>query len=145
MFSSPGVISTVGSISEFLSTVNEALQENDVVVGSTEIFLEEANYNDKVWSSVNDYNTHIMKSGRTQLGLAVPIDSDITAIKHEVIEKVQNNDDKVNVTNYENVDDYVNDSNVSINKEDLKPEDVVDDLDVLSNNTPLENYVSTCS
>lgn len=57
----------------------------------------------------------------------------------EVIEKVQNNDDKVNVTNYENVDDYVNDSNVSVNKEDLKPEDVVDDLDVLSNNTPLEN------
>ena len=75
--------------SDFLSTINEALQENDVVVGSTEIFLEEPSYNDKVWSSVNDYNTNIMKTGRTQLGLAVPIDSDITAIKHEVIEKVQ--------------------------------------------------------
>ena len=30
-----------------------------------------------------------MKSGRSKLGLAVPIDSDITVIKHDVLEKVQ--------------------------------------------------------
>lgn len=75
--------------SDFLSNVNEALQENDVIVGSTEIFLEDAEYKDKVWSNVNDYNANIMKSGRSNLGLAVPIDSDITVIKHEVLEKVQ--------------------------------------------------------
>ncbi len=74
---------------DFLSNINEALQENDVIVGSTEIFLEDADYKDKVWSNVNDYNANIMKSGRTKLGLAVPIDSDITVIKHEVLEKVQ--------------------------------------------------------
>ena len=75
--------------SDFLSSVNEALQENDVVVGSTDIFLEEADYYEKVWSNVNEYNSNIMKLGRSRLGLAVPIDSDITAIKHEVLEKVQ--------------------------------------------------------
>lgn len=74
---------------DFLSNINEALQSNSVVVGSTEIFLEDADYYEKVWSNVNEYNTGIMKSGRSRLGLAVPIDSDITAIKHEVLEKVQ--------------------------------------------------------
>ena len=75
--------------SDFLSSINEALQTNSVVVGSTEIFLEDADYYEKVWSNVNEYNVNIMKSGRSNLGLAVPIDSDITAIKHEVLEKVQ--------------------------------------------------------
>ncbi len=74
---------------DFLSTVNEALQENQVVVGSTSIFLEDADYYEKVWSNVNEYNANIMKLGRSRLGLAVPIDSDITAIRHEVLEKVQ--------------------------------------------------------
>ena len=74
---------------DFLSRINEALQKNSVVVGSTEIFLEEADFYEKVWSNVNEYNVNIMKLGRSKLGLAVPIDSDITAIKHEVLEKVQ--------------------------------------------------------
>ena len=74
---------------DFLYKINEALQENDVVVGSTEIFLEEADYYEKVWSNVNEYNTNVMKKGRANLGLAVPIDSDITVIKHEVLEKIQ--------------------------------------------------------
>jgi len=74
---------------DFLYSVNKALQENDVVVGSTEIFLENADYYEKVWSNVNEYNVNIMKLGRSRLGLAVPIDSDIMALKHEVLEKVQ--------------------------------------------------------
>ncbi len=74
---------------DFLSKINEALQENPVIVGSTEIFLEDANYYEKVFSNVNEYNVNIMKLGRSQLGLAVPIDSDITIIKHEVLEKVR--------------------------------------------------------
>lgn len=74
---------------DFLFNVNEALQDNAVVVGSTDIFLEEADYYEKVWSNVNEYNVNIMKVGRSRLGLSVPIDSDVTAIKHEVLEKVQ--------------------------------------------------------
>ena len=74
---------------DFLSSINEAFQTDSVVVGATEIFLEEADYYEKVWSNVNEYNVNIMKSGRSKLGLAVSIDSDITAIKHEVLEKVQ--------------------------------------------------------
>ena len=75
--------------SDFLYNINKALQENAVVVGSTEIFLENADYYEKVWSNVNEYNVNIMKLGRSKLGLAVPIDSDITALRHEVLEKVQ--------------------------------------------------------
>lgn len=74
---------------DFLANINEALQENDVVVGSTEIFLEDAAYHEKVWANVNEYNMGVMRYGRAKLGLAVPIDSDITAIKHSVLEKVQ--------------------------------------------------------
>ncbi len=74
---------------DFLSCINEALNQHSVIVGSTEIFLENAKYYDKVFSNVNEYNVNIMKSGRAKLGLAVPIDSDITIIKHEVLEKVR--------------------------------------------------------
>ncbi len=74
---------------DFLSNINEALQENSVLVGSTNIFLEDADFYDKVFSHVNDYNDSIMRFGRSRLKLAVPIDSDITIIKHEVLEKVR--------------------------------------------------------
>ncbi len=74
---------------DFLFNVNEALQDNAVVVGATDIFLEEADYYEKVWSNVNEYNANIMKIGRSRLGLSVPIDSDVMAIKHEVLEKIQ--------------------------------------------------------
>lgn len=74
---------------DFLFNINEALQDNAVVVGSTDIFLEDADYYEKVWSNVNEYNSNIMKIGRSRLGLAVPIDSDVMAIKHEVLEKIQ--------------------------------------------------------
>lgn len=73
----------------FLSCVNKAIQNHPVVVGSTEIFLEDAQYKEKVFSLVNDYNMNIMKLGRAKLNLAVPIDSDITVIRHEVLEKVK--------------------------------------------------------
>ena len=75
--------------SDFLLNINKALQKNDVVVGSTQIIPENAQFNDNVWLNVNEYNTNIMKSGRSNLGLAVPIDSDITAISHEVLEKLR--------------------------------------------------------
>ncbi len=74
---------------DFLSRINDSLQYNNVVVGSTEIVLEDADYYEKVWANVNEYNTNIMKIGRSKLGLAVPIDSDIMAMNHEVLEKVQ--------------------------------------------------------
>ncbi len=75
--------------SDFIANINEALQKNSVIVGSTEIFLEGADFYDTVWFNVNKYNSNVMKNGRSKLGLAVPIDSDITVIKHEVLEKVQ--------------------------------------------------------
>lgn len=74
---------------DFLFNINEALHKNNVVVGSSEIYLEDADFYEKVWSNVNEYNVNIMKLGRAKLGLAVPIDSDVMAMNHEVLEKVQ--------------------------------------------------------
>jgi len=74
---------------DFLFNVNEALQKHSVVVGSTEVYLEDADLYEKVWANVNEYNVNIMKSGRSKLGLAVPIESDILAIRHDVLEKIQ--------------------------------------------------------
>ncbi len=74
---------------DFLMNINEALQTKPVVVGSTEVYLEDADFYEKVWSNVNEYNANIMKLGRSKLGLAVPIDSDVMAMTHEVLEKVQ--------------------------------------------------------
>lgn len=74
---------------DFLMNVNEELQTKKVVVGSTEVYFEDADFFDKSWSYVNDFNSKIMKRGRSKLGLAVPIDSDVLAIRSEVLEKVQ--------------------------------------------------------
>ncbi len=74
---------------DFLSSVNEALKYDPVIVGSTEVYLEDANYYEKVWSNVNDYNSNIMKLGRSRLNLAVPIDSDILVMDNEVLESVR--------------------------------------------------------
>lgn len=74
---------------DFLYNINEALQKNPVVVGSSEVYLEDADFYEKVWANVNEYNANIMRIGRSKLGLAVPIDSDVMAISHEVLEKVQ--------------------------------------------------------
>ncbi len=75
--------------SDFLMNVNNALHKNKVIVGSTQIIPEDAQFSDNVWLNVNEYNTNIMKSGRSKLGLAVPIDSDCTAISQEVLEKLK--------------------------------------------------------
>ncbi len=74
---------------DFLYNVNEALQHNSVVVGSSEVYLEDADFYESVWASVNEYNSDIMKLGRSKLGLAVPVDSDVMAMRHEVLEKVK--------------------------------------------------------
>lgn len=74
---------------DFLFNINEALQNNPVIVGASEVYLEDADFYEKVWAHVNEYNSNIMKLGRSNLGLAVPIDSDVMAISHEVLEKVQ--------------------------------------------------------
>ena len=74
---------------DFLMCVNDELHKHEVVVGSTEVFFEDADFYEKSWTYVNEYNSKIMKSGRSKLGLAIPIDSDVLAIRNEVLEKIQ--------------------------------------------------------
>ncbi|MBQ4122139.1 glycosyltransferase family 2 protein [bacterium] len=74
---------------DFLFNVNEALQSHSVAVGSSEVYLEDADFYENIWANVNEYNADVMKLGRAKLGLAVPIDSDVLAMRHEVLEKVR--------------------------------------------------------
>lgn len=75
--------------SDFLSSVNSALFNNDVVVGSTNLVSEEDNFKFRLLDSINKYRNIIMKTGRSVLGLAARIDSDVVAIKQEVLEKIR--------------------------------------------------------
>ena len=74
---------------DFLANINNELQKHSVLTGAEEVFLEDAGFYDNVWANVNEYNASIMKKGRARLGLASPINSNITVIKREVLEKVK--------------------------------------------------------
>lgn len=73
----------------FLASVNSALFTNDVVIGSTNLISEEDNFKFRLLDSINKYRNIIIKTGRSVLGLASRIDSDVVAIKQEVLEKIR--------------------------------------------------------
>lgn len=74
---------------DFLASVNSALFSNDVVVGSTNLVSEEDNFKFRLMDAINKYRNSIIKTGRSVLGLAARIDSDVVAIKQEVLEKIR--------------------------------------------------------
>lgn len=74
---------------DFLASVNSALFTNDVVIGSTNLISEEDNFKFRLLNSINKYRNSIIKTGRSVLGLATRIDSDVVAIKQEALEKIR--------------------------------------------------------
>ncbi|MDD3236956.1 MAG: glycosyltransferase family 2 protein [Candidatus Gastranaerophilales bacterium] len=74
----------------FLTSVNASLFKSDIVVGSTEIVLgEKPSFYERMIDRINRYSNNIIKTGRSVLRLAARIDSDVVAIKQEVIEKIR--------------------------------------------------------
>ncbi len=73
----------------FLASVNSALFTNDVVVGSTTVVSEEDSFKFRMLDTINKYRNNIIKTGRSVLGLVTRIDSDVLAIKQEVLEKIK--------------------------------------------------------
>lgn len=73
----------------FLSSINSALHLNDVVVGSTDLILNDNSFKSIMADKVNKYKNKIIKTGRTLLGLITTIDSDVVAIKQDVLEKIK--------------------------------------------------------
>jgi len=76
---------------DFLTNINSALFEGDALVGSTELVAEEKAFVTSIKMAYNKFNNRIINCGRRFLfgGLAACIDSDITVIKQEVLEKIK--------------------------------------------------------
>ena len=73
----------------YLKSINEALQTDDIVVGSTNIVLENPTLKETMYEKVNKFNNSVIKSGRARLSLCNPINSGNLAIKHDIIKTVQ--------------------------------------------------------
>lgn len=73
----------------YLKTINEALQTDDIVVGSTNIVLENPTFKQTMYEKVNKYNNNVIRKGRAKLGLCNPIDSRNLTVKQEIIKEVQ--------------------------------------------------------
>lgn len=74
---------------DFLPSVNSALFSSDIVVGSTDLIIEDKSFKSIMLERVNRYRNSIIKTGRSVLGLATRVDSDVVAIKQEVLEKIR--------------------------------------------------------
>ncbi len=76
----------------FLSSVNIALNLNPVVVGLTQIINKPLTLYEKVLKALLDYKNIVINLGRSVLNLATVIDSDICAIRLEVLNEVKSID-----------------------------------------------------
>ncbi len=75
----------------FLTNVNSALFDGDVLVGTTETVVTENNLINSIKQVYKHYDDKIIKTGRRFLfgGLSCLIDSDVAIIKQEVLEKIK--------------------------------------------------------
>lgn len=73
----------------FLSSINTALFDKDVITGSTEFVFKEKTLKNFILEAFNNYCNRIVKTGRAILGLGSILDSDITVIKQSVLEKIK--------------------------------------------------------
>ncbi len=74
---------------DYLSNINKALFQNDVVVAQTEIVDSRDTLTSKIKTVYNLYSNRISMLARTAMGFSAIIDSDACALKQEVIEKIR--------------------------------------------------------
>ncbi len=73
----------------FLSTINTSLFTNDVVIGATDLIAEKEDLRFKILDAITKYRNYVIKVGRSVMGLATRVDSDVVAIRQEVLEKIK--------------------------------------------------------
>ena len=73
----------------FLLSVNAALYDEKIIVGSTEYAVKTKNIKNCIQASYHNYMSRIFNTARSLLGLATVVDSDIFVIKQEVLEKIK--------------------------------------------------------
>lgn len=89
---------------DFLERINESLQYDDAVTGSTTLFFNnEPSFIDNIKYSYNQYKNNFLFKSRSLLGLHNSINSDILAIKKEAIDaihdlKIKTTDDELETT-----------------------------------------------
>ena len=119
---------------DFLSNINSALFSGDVLVGNIEIVNENPTLMNNIKCAYNKYHNKIVNTGRRFLfnGLAMPINSTVTVIKQEVLEKVkcidfQNADTELKYTTLlvknEIVPKYAPNVTVYVNANEYEPQD----------------------
>ena len=75
--------------SDFLKNINASLYGSDVIVGATEILLDNSTTDSLVLDSINKFKNNIINTGRSLLGLVSQLDSDIVVIRQSVLEKIR--------------------------------------------------------
>ena len=75
--------------SDFLEKINDSLQNDDVITGSTTLICnEELNLLDNIKYSYNLYKNNFLSKARHNLGLSNLVNSDVVAIKKYVLDEI---------------------------------------------------------
>ena len=74
---------------DFLENINKSLFSNDVIIGETDIILQDASIFSMLVKTLNTYTNKIIKTGRTLLGLGNFIDPNCFVMKHFVLEQIK--------------------------------------------------------
>lgn len=73
---------------DFLKTINSAIMDTPVVTGSTILVGENLTLKQRIKNTFQKYSTNFIKKGRSLMGLANSIDSDILVIRQDLMEKI---------------------------------------------------------
>lgn len=73
----------------FIASINAGLQDEQIIVGSTDYIVKTKTVPNLVKSAYNEYSNRIFNTARSMMGLAAVVDSDCFVIKQEVLEKIK--------------------------------------------------------
>ena len=73
----------------FIASINAGLQDEKIIVGSTDYIVKTNTFRNRIKAAYNEYNNRIFNVARSLLGLASVVDSDCFIIKQEVLEKIK--------------------------------------------------------
>ncbi len=73
----------------FISSINAGLQDEKIIVGSTDYIVKTKTFRNRIKAAYNEYTNRIFNIARSLMGLASVVDSDCFVIKQEVLEKIK--------------------------------------------------------
>ena len=73
----------------FMASINANLQGENILVGSTDYIVRTKSLLNKIKTTYHSYINRVFDCGRSLLGLATVVDSDVFVIRKEVLDKIQ--------------------------------------------------------